>query len=138
MENSKDFFSNFDLINAYELKGRFCQKRRFYCDCLSINCSHFLTVWATDPRLVPNERYFDVVLGEKRRQRYFQRVIPPNINDIVVSGNFFAELTFSWPNALETQNKSVYWVFTKKYFKISFIWDQSGICSSNRLEMRAI
>ena len=91
MENSKDFFANFDLINAYELKGRFCQKMRFYCDCLSLNCSHFLTVWATDPRLVPNERYFDVVLGEKRRQRYFQRVIPPNINDIVVSGNIFLQ-----------------------------------------------
>ena len=30
------------------------------------------------------------------------------------------------------------WGLLRNFFKIAFIWDQSGICSSNRLEMRAI
>ena len=71
MKNPKDFFFYFDLINACESKGRFCQKRLFCSDCLSVNRYHFWTVWATDPRLVSNERYFDVVLGEKMRKRHF-------------------------------------------------------------------
>ena len=86
-EKSRGLFS-FDLLNAYELKGRFCQRRLFIyiCNCFFVNCSHFWTVWATEPRLVSYRRYFDVVLGEKPRQRYFQRLIPPNMNDFVVSG----------------------------------------------------
>ena len=90
----------FDLIKAYELKGGFSQKRLFCRDCLSLNHSHFWMVWATDPRLVSNERYFDAVLGEKQWHRYSKRVIPPNMKDFVDSGEIVCRIEFQWTKCI--------------------------------------
>ena len=120
MENPKDFFFYFDLINACESKGRFCQKRLFCSDCLSVNRYHFWTVWATDPRLVSNERYFGVVLGEKQRQWYFQRVIPPNMNDFVVSGFTFCWIDFKLTKCIQNFKKDCLLSFSQKVLQNSF------------------
>ena len=83
MENHRDFLFYFHLINAYESKCRFCRKRLFCCDPLFVNHSHFWTVRATDPRLVSDERYFDVVSGKtsvKRLMWYFWQLCEQQIN----------------------------------------------------------
>ena len=81
---------------------------------LWIICPQFKKTWRT---LILSKI---VVLGEKQRQRYFQRVIPPNINDFVVSGKIVCRIDFQLTKCIQNSKKVCVLTFSQKLLQNSF------------------
>ena len=141
LENSRDLFFKFDPIYTLWIEGQILQKRWFYYDVIWTSFFRILlflnglSYWS---QIGPKWKIFWCSLRRKKEKEIFSKSYHARHQCYCFfQEDFFAELTFSSPNAFKTQNKYVCRVFTKNYFKIALIWDQSGICSLNRLEMRA-
>ena len=93
--------------------------------------------WATDGRLVLNERKFNLVLAIKKRKPGLNLFVilfieNPQFKEILSKKSISRPWKLLWMTIYKPNKEKM-----KNYIKLSFIWDQSGICSSNGLEMRA-
>ena len=141
LENSRDLFFKFDPIYTLWIEGQILQKRWFYYDVIWTSFFRILlflnglSYWS---QIGPKWKIFWCSLKRKREKEIFSKSYHARHKCY----RFFRKiLSQNWLSVHQMHSRPKISMsvdfFTKNYFKISVIWDQSGICSSNRLEMRA-
>ena len=118
------------------IDGQILPKRLFCCNCLSIILLSFPNGFSNGSQIGLKWKILWCSIRRKTKIAIFSLSYPAKHEWFFCFRKNCLQNWLSVNQMHSKLKKSVGWVFPNRYFKKAFILDQSGICSSNHLEIQ--